>query len=57
MDSVLSSGGSNSSGDSIGGISNGGRNNGRNNNKLQRVGESTQGSHSEVNAEVKKLYQ
>ncbi|XP_005185662.1 nonsense-mediated mRNA decay factor SMG5 [Musca domestica] len=57
MDSVLSSGGSNSSGDSIGGISNGGRNNGRNNNKLQRVGDSTQGSHSEVNAEVKKLYQ
>lgn len=71
MDSVLSSGGSNASGDSIGGISSGGGggggggggrgcNSGKNNNRLQRIGDTsttTHGSNSEVNAEVKKIYQ
>ncbi|XP_013114587.2 nonsense-mediated mRNA decay factor SMG5 [Stomoxys calcitrans] len=59
MDSILSSGGSNASGDSIGGISSGGRgcNGGKNNNRLQRVGDTSHGTQSDVNAEVKKVYQ
>ncbi|XP_075150462.1 smg5 nonsense mediated mRNA decay factor [Haematobia irritans] len=58
MDTVLSSGGSNASGDSIGGISSGSRggSNGKNN-KLKRTGDTTHVSQTDVNAEVKKIYQ
>lgn len=54
MDTILSSGGSNASGDSIGGVSSS-SNGGNGNSKSQRFGDSTQ--NNGVNAEVKKIYQ
>ncbi|KNC26662.1 hypothetical protein FF38_01353 [Lucilia cuprina] len=54
MDTVLSSGGSNASGDSIGGVSSS-SNGGNGNSKSQRFGDSTH--NNGVNAEVKKIYQ
>lgn len=53
MESILSSGGSNASGDSIGGIS--GSSGGNINGKSQRFTDTTQ--NNGVNAEVKKIYQ